>query len=456
MMKDFLRAYFPHARADVLQPMAEAFPAAREKYKITENSLALAMGQVKVESGGLTVFTENLHYSAPRLVEIFGVGHNSAAVTQAEAVRLAGNPQKIAMRVYGTGKKARDLGNKTPLEGWTYRGGGPLQITGHAMYDLLSHKTGVDFIGRRNCDDIRNPLYFWDAIFGFFAVKGALAALNVTVSAASITHITKVVNGGTTELNERIAATKEAVNLIAKCKALEVELTATRLMEDGDTTPIVPDDQAPTLIAASDVNSDAALTNSARLDNPGDAVLASYGDNDNPHVRDLQQAFVGLNYWSGSADGDFGVLTRDALFSFQANNGFDVESALRVKHMQRLRTAAPRILPDARVSATASTPALQQSFTIRAAKWLKGGAVSALTAVGISASPDDSWSSLIGKGFTNKDTLHNVFDPVVNVLGSANCIRLVLAAGAIGIFVLASALIRERVKQHTSGASLHR
>ncbi|HKS21328.1 MAG TPA: hypothetical protein VJZ76_00915 [Thermoanaerobaculia bacterium] len=47
------------------------------------------------------------------MLEIFGVGNHSAAITPEEAEQLAGKPEALAERVYGLGnpKKAKELGN---------------------------------------------------------------------------------------------------------------------------------------------------------------------------------------------------------------------------------------------------------------------------------------------------------------------------------------------------------
>jgi putative chitinase len=69
-----------------------------------------------------------MNYSAPRLLEIFGVNRHSAAVTAFEAEKLARKPEAIAERVYGLGnpRKARELGNTQPGDGFRFRGNGIL------------------------------------------------------------------------------------------------------------------------------------------------------------------------------------------------------------------------------------------------------------------------------------------------------------------------------------------
>ena len=75
----------------------------------TPNRLAHFLAQMMHECGGLRIDWEDMDYSASRLLEIFGVGKHSAAVTEEEALQLAHKPAAIAERVYGLGnpKKAR-------------------------------------------------------------------------------------------------------------------------------------------------------------------------------------------------------------------------------------------------------------------------------------------------------------------------------------------------------------
>jgi len=80
-----------------------------------------------------------MNYSAERLMQIFGVGRHSAAVTPAEAERLAHDERAIAERVYGLGnpRKALELGNKEQGDGFRYRGCGLMQTTGRFNFRLM-------------------------------------------------------------------------------------------------------------------------------------------------------------------------------------------------------------------------------------------------------------------------------------------------------------------------------
>lgn len=105
----------------------------------TENRLSHLLAQWLHESGGFTVLWEDMHYSSKRILAVFGPGKHSAAVPPGEAVRLANSPEPLAERVYGLGnpKKAAELGNRDPGDGYRFRGFGIGQITGRRDHERL-------------------------------------------------------------------------------------------------------------------------------------------------------------------------------------------------------------------------------------------------------------------------------------------------------------------------------
>jgi putative chitinase len=160
------------------------------------------LAQTKHECGRGTVLFENLRYTtAARLLKIFGVGNHSAAIRPEEAPEYLNNAEKLAERVYGLGnpRKARELGNTRPGDGYRYRGGGLMQTTGGDAYRRMGEKAGADFHG--DPDLIVDPQY---------AVKPALyewqeGNLNQYADRNDIRTITRVINGGYNGLAERQA-----------------------------------------------------------------------------------------------------------------------------------------------------------------------------------------------------------------------------------------------------------
>ena len=159
--------------------------------------------QIHHESGGFTVGRENMNYTAPRIMQIFGIGKHSAKVTVAEAGRLAGNPWDLAERVYGLGnpRKAKELGNIKVGDGVKYRGGGALQCTGGSDYN----KYGGQRLYEKPELIETSEFYFSTALKEFDA--GGIWGLAKDYSSSSILSVTKRVNGGTNGLQDRINKT---------------------------------------------------------------------------------------------------------------------------------------------------------------------------------------------------------------------------------------------------------
>lgn len=196
---DIVRKLCPKAKPSYLAAFENGDALFAAAGITTTLRLAHFLAQALHETGGLTIEWESGAYSATRLVEIFGVGHHSAAITEAEAQSLAKRPEAIFERVYGLGnpRKAKELGNTQPGDGYRYRGGGVLQTTGRANYRRMGQKCGVDFEAHPEL-----------VLSAEHALKPALAEwtegnLNVAADRDDILAITKRINGGTNGLQER-------------------------------------------------------------------------------------------------------------------------------------------------------------------------------------------------------------------------------------------------------------
>lgn len=163
------------------------------------------MAQIGHESGNGKIRRESMNYSAPRIMEVFGVGRHSAKVTQAESVRLAHNEKALAERVYGLGNpsKARELGNTKPGDGFKYRGNGFLQLTGRRNHAAIGKMIGYDLEG--------NPELLSDPKVSFAAACAEFKRLNCIppAKADDIVTVTRRVNGGRNGLAERTVALRK-------------------------------------------------------------------------------------------------------------------------------------------------------------------------------------------------------------------------------------------------------
>lgn len=200
---DILRKVAPDARPQYLA----AFESGEDQLKaagvITSLRLAHLLAQILHETGGLTILRESGAYTAPRIVEVFGVGHHSAAVTTAEAQRLAGDGRTLFDRVYGLGNPtmANALGNTRAGDGWVYRGNGLLQTTGRGQHREMSERCGLGDLFEADPGAVTEPEH---------ALKPALAEwargnCNALADRGDIRQITRIINGGYNGYAERVA-----------------------------------------------------------------------------------------------------------------------------------------------------------------------------------------------------------------------------------------------------------
>lgn len=216
---DIVRKVAPRARPAYLQAF-ENGDALFAKHGITTPlRMAQFLAQVLHESGGLKIEWESGAYSAERLMQIFGVGRHSAAVTTAEARRLAKNGPAIFERVYGLGnpRKAKELGNLQPGDGFKFRGGGIMQTTGRANYRRMGKLCGVDF--ESHPELVTSSQH---------ALKPALAEwtagnMNVLADKSDLRGITRKINGGYNGLADRQAWYKKVRPL---CEGLTLSTSA--------------------------------------------------------------------------------------------------------------------------------------------------------------------------------------------------------------------------------------
>jgi len=169
-------------------------PEAAADFGIT-TSLRLAhfLAQCALESTNFTAVVENLNYSAQRLLQVFPKYFKNVDVNA-----YARNPQKIGSRVY-----ANRMGNgdEASGDGFTYRGRGYIQLTGKNNYQAFSGFIGEDCVADPDLVATKYPLA--SAAF-FFKSNNIWAICDRGANDATVTSVTKAVNGGTHGLAERI------------------------------------------------------------------------------------------------------------------------------------------------------------------------------------------------------------------------------------------------------------
>jgi putative chitinase len=179
-------------------------PDTAAKFGITTNlRLAHFLSQCGHESGGFKAVSENLNYSADGLVKIFGKYFNATT-----AAGYARNPEKIASKVYAS---RMGNGDESTKEGFKFRGRGYIQLTGKDNYTKFGKFIGEDIASNPDLVATKYPLA--SAAF-FFNSNGLWAICDKGADAATVTAVTKRVNGGTIGLEDRLKHFKEYYDLL--------------------------------------------------------------------------------------------------------------------------------------------------------------------------------------------------------------------------------------------------
>lgn len=179
-------------------------PDTAKKFNITTNlRLAHFLSQCGHESGGFKAVSENLNYSTDGLKKVFGKYFPGNL-----AESYAKQPEKIASRVYGN---RMGNGDEASKEGYKFRGRGYIQLTGKANYVSFTKFIGEDCVTNPDLVATKYPLA--SAAF-FFDSNKLWAICDKGADDATVTSVTKRVNGGTLGLTDRIKHFKEYYNLL--------------------------------------------------------------------------------------------------------------------------------------------------------------------------------------------------------------------------------------------------
>jgi len=167
--------------------------------------LAHFLAQCGHESGGFKAVRENLNYSAKGLMGIFKKYFPNAKL----ALQYERKPEKIASLVYGN---RMGNGPESSMDGFTYRGRGYIQLTGKSNYSLFDKTVPENIVADPDLVATKYPL----ASAAFFFNNNKLWVIcDKGADVATVTAVTKRVNGGTIGLPDRIKHFKEYYNLLA-------------------------------------------------------------------------------------------------------------------------------------------------------------------------------------------------------------------------------------------------
>jgi putative chitinase len=167
----------------------------------TPARVASFLGQTAHESGGYRALRENLNYSATGLNGIF----KKYFPTVESAKPYERQPEKIANKIY-----ANRMGNgpETSGDGFKHRGRGLIQLTGKSNYQAfadsleISLEEAIEFLETYE-GAVQSACWFWET-----------NNLNKWADAHDWVKMTKIINGGTIGLEDRIKHIEHAMHVL--------------------------------------------------------------------------------------------------------------------------------------------------------------------------------------------------------------------------------------------------
>ncbi len=196
-------SFVQNLKGHIPEAVFQQIPATCAAFKITTPlRLAHFLAQCGHESAGFKAVSENLNYSADGLKKIFG------KYFPGDATAYSRNPEKIASKVY-----ANRMGNgdEKSKDGWKFRGRGYIQLTGKSNYQGFTKFIGEDCVANPDLVATKYPLA--SAAF-FFDSNKLWSICDKGADDATVTAVTKRVNGGTIGLADRIKHFKEFYSLL--------------------------------------------------------------------------------------------------------------------------------------------------------------------------------------------------------------------------------------------------
>ena len=169
----------------------------------TPVKLAHFLAQCGHESGGFKVVNENLNYGAKGLLGIF----KKYFPDEAKAKLYERKPEKIANLVYGS---RMGNGPEASGDGYKFRGRGYIQLTGKDNYTAFGKAINEDIAANPDLVATKYPLLS----AAWFFHKNCIGKCK-DASEATVTAVTKCVNGGTIGLPDRIKHFNEYYKLLA-------------------------------------------------------------------------------------------------------------------------------------------------------------------------------------------------------------------------------------------------
>ena len=165
------------------------------------NKQAAFIGQCSHECNHFKTLEENLNYRPETLQKLFGHKFKPDEISV-----YAHNPEKIANRIYSNRMGNRD---ESSGDGWRFHGRGCIQLTGHDNYYHFGQAVGQDMVMKP--EQVASPMYAALSAGWFWKTHGC----NDLAEVKNWEGLTKRINGGTFGLQERIALTNRALQILS-------------------------------------------------------------------------------------------------------------------------------------------------------------------------------------------------------------------------------------------------
>lgn len=409
-----LARLWPRAPQDLLAGINATAPAVFAKYGFSPLVIAIFMGQITHECGAGRELVENLNYSPEGIVRTWPRRFASIA----EAMPFAHQPQKLANKVYN-GRMGNRPGSN---DGWSFRGRGGTNTTGHDGYFRLAQKMALDLLG--NPDLVNRPDLFLECAVIDFVLCGCVPF----AQRDDIRGVTYHLNGGFIGLKEREDLTRR---------------WKTALMPEHGEAALFP---APVARPVGELGY-------------GDAGF---------EVKGLQAELKAKGYGVGKDDGQYHEATRGAVAALQLNHGLPATGV--VDQATREALARSPGAPVAEARATATVEDLRQAGSRTIAGTDRIGLLGKLkvlfglaTVGGVGADQAGSFDlDTVQAGIDKAHQAAGLLDQVRPVLkavfSSSWALPIGVAAAVVGILVLidAARIAKARVEDHRSAANMGR
>lgn len=169
---------------------------------VSKLEVAAFISQVAIESGYFSRLSEDLNYSVNGLLSVFPTHFNSES-----ASNYAHKPELIANRVYAN---RYGNGDETSGDGYKYSGKGLIQVTFKSNYESYSqwaykNQSIVDNPGllTQTHDALLSAIWFWTS-----------HKLGILAEKSDMVSITKIINGGTNDLQSRLSLYDKIISLL--------------------------------------------------------------------------------------------------------------------------------------------------------------------------------------------------------------------------------------------------